>query len=839
MNDFKNNKILIIVLLFFFFIPVLLNAISGEFLLIPPGARQNGLGTAFVGIADDSGTIFYNPAGLGILEKFQATMNEYSRGMGEHFNSASLFYPFYKGGVGGDFSLLHYSFSDEFKFYQEGIAMEDFSIYSLSAGAGYGMLLNEDLSVGGSFKFIKEKIHEYSAETFGVDVGVLYQMELPLLKFGKTSEEILWSKFNKNVRLGFSLQNIGGKIRFSDAGEGDSLPVKLNAGFYLCPVNFVGVTYQFSTLFDDSFENVEESSASSFGLELFKNYYVTPRLGYHYSAMGSDLFFGAGFNINYYGLFYQLDYVYKNNKISADLGDNHIFSVSIGSSLTALKFVNLSGIGFHEEWYSLQDRFIKQKEKELVEEKKELEIKKIKTYFSEVKSVDKVSKEKDFDNRLYKIITAGFPESSILELVENEKDAELTVECKINVEGELVTARLINSLAESIVTAENSFSADYIEAEEEGEVEAIVFMKKKGKTRIIKEYAELEHEGRQNQEFRKMAEKTIRWLEVSGKELISCKVEISTKISGVNIYVNNFFEGVTDRDGKLELEVLPGTHIIIVKKDDFMQEKMIEAKSSQEMNLKFVIEEDVFYSELTVNSYPSGAKVYLNGKSAGTTPLKKERIQNGTYKLKIERKGESYEDVINIERQGFDVIKNYVFEYKTDNTKKSKKFWIPINLDEGITTEFLKEGLLIKGNSKDTVLRGSGFISKEFMVKDMEIGFEFRDVAVKDGVLVAGLIDEMGNAAFINFDGKYFAIRRIVDKNEKRFVKALDKGKLDKFSIRLKYYKDSKEIEAMVGNKVIERVKIKFHKYVRVVILIDGESPDKKVKCFAKKIWIK
>ena len=336
-----------------------------------------------------------------------------------------------------------------------------------------------------------------------------------------------------------------------------------------------------------------------------------------------------------------------------------------------------------------------------------------------------------------------------------------------------------------------------------------------------------------------MSEKIIGWLEISGKELISCKIEISTKIGGVNIYVNNFFEGVTGRNGKLELEVLPGTHIITAKKDEFTQEKMIEAKSSQKVNLKFVIEEDVFYSELIVNSYPSGAKVYLNGKSVGNTPLKKKRIQNGVYKLRIERKGKSYEDVINIERQGFDVIKNYVFEYKTDKTKKSKKFWMPVNLDEGITPEFLKEGLLIKGNTKDSSLKGSGFTSKEFLIKDMEIGFEFKDVDVKDGVLIAGLIDERGNSALINFDGKYFAVRRIINKNERRFVKALDKGKLGKFDIRLRYNKDLKEFEAMVGNKLIERVKIEFHKYVRVVVLVDGGSVDKKVKCFARKIWIK
>ncbi len=44
---------------------------SATFLLISPGARQVGMGSAFTGLCDDASLLYYNPGGLGLYDKFE------------------------------------------------------------------------------------------------------------------------------------------------------------------------------------------------------------------------------------------------------------------------------------------------------------------------------------------------------------------------------------------------------------------------------------------------------------------------------------------------------------------------------------------------------------------------------------------------------------------------------------------------------------------------------------------------------------------------------------------------------------------------------------------------
>ncbi len=158
------------------------------------GARQQGLGNAFVGISDDVSSIYYNPAGLGFLRRGEF-IADYSRlyiGLDDESNLNNGFlgvvYPlkFRKnyGAVG--IGLLNFSFS--------GVYQEN-SFY-----ISYGKKVLNKLSLGGNIKFLSESytqddytkidpVFEYgkksSLQTFGMDIGGIYNF-LPRFFYGFT-----------------------------------------------------------------------------------------------------------------------------------------------------------------------------------------------------------------------------------------------------------------------------------------------------------------------------------------------------------------------------------------------------------------------------------------------------------------------------------------------------------------------------------------------------------------------------------------------------------------------------------------------------------------------------
>ncbi len=136
-----------------------------------PGARANGMGGAFIGVADDATAAYTNPAGLTILTEPEVSV-EYK--MGEYDNTFTLFgvpnsQDFTETGSGFSFlSLVHpaekATFSiyrhelinirseDDFGGYSNNISMER-DIKTLTYGIGLGFKVADSLSLGCSIGF--------------------------------------------------------------------------------------------------------------------------------------------------------------------------------------------------------------------------------------------------------------------------------------------------------------------------------------------------------------------------------------------------------------------------------------------------------------------------------------------------------------------------------------------------------------------------------------------------------------------------------------------------------------------------------------------------------------
>ena len=140
-----------------------------------PGARSNGMGGAFIGVADDATAAYTNPAGLTILTEPEVSV-EYK--VGEYDNTFTLFGPpnsqdFTETSSGFSFLSLVYPIDkvtlsvyrhevlnikseDKFDDFSNFISMER-DINAVTYAAGIGLKITDRFSLGASVGFAQLK----------------------------------------------------------------------------------------------------------------------------------------------------------------------------------------------------------------------------------------------------------------------------------------------------------------------------------------------------------------------------------------------------------------------------------------------------------------------------------------------------------------------------------------------------------------------------------------------------------------------------------------------------------------------------------------------------------
>jgi len=183
MRGYKGRAVQGLVVLF---LAMSSGAAFGAFDRIGVGARAVGLGQAFVAIADDPNTLFYNPAGLQLIRRIGLS-SMYARlypqldDPGIHYSSLAAVFPQRLLGYLG-VGLQHLAFGN----YRETI----FSV-------GYARALPLGFSLGGTLKWLRWEAEGYQDPQTGLrdrdfsfggislDVGVLFKIQgsdLPLLR---------------------------------------------------------------------------------------------------------------------------------------------------------------------------------------------------------------------------------------------------------------------------------------------------------------------------------------------------------------------------------------------------------------------------------------------------------------------------------------------------------------------------------------------------------------------------------------------------------------------------------------------------------------------------------
>jgi long-subunit fatty acid transport protein len=285
---------------------------GAAFLKIGVGARPIGMGSTFVGIADDANAVFWNPGGLGQLtqQEINAMHTEWIANI--NYDYIGYIYPFGNNVLG--VSVVYLSTGNIEETDVTGATIGNFNAYDACAVLSYARNIASLVNLGINVKFIQQKIQDDTAKGIAIDIGQLYQSPL------------------KIVSVGLAVQNIGPKMKFVQ--ESFSLPLTVTAGVGVKVISILTLGM------DVRHQVIDKRTTLSFGTEYMPLPVLAFRAGYtaKLNKIGTDtgevagidtnlaalngLGVGIGFNLGITAI----DYAFMPY---GDLGNTHRFSLRV------------------------------------------------------------------------------------------------------------------------------------------------------------------------------------------------------------------------------------------------------------------------------------------------------------------------------------------------------------------------------------------------------------------------------------------------------------------------------------------------------------------------------
>jgi len=169
---------------------------AASFLKIGVGGRALGMGEAFTTQADDITAIFWNPAGLATFRNTQILLNHYDyiADLSFDYGAIATAIPAI-GTVGVHVCFLGMPDIERTTVQEPDGTGEMVTASSMTAGVSYARNLTDRFAIGGTAKYIQEKLWHCSASGYALDVGVLYRT------------------FFKNIMIGMSISNFGTNLQ--------------------------------------------------------------------------------------------------------------------------------------------------------------------------------------------------------------------------------------------------------------------------------------------------------------------------------------------------------------------------------------------------------------------------------------------------------------------------------------------------------------------------------------------------------------------------------------------------------------------------------------------------
>lgn len=297
----------IIYLLLICFLPVSLKAegsigTSGaDFLELGVGSRPLAMGEAFTAELNDINSLYYNPAGLATLKYPVLSIFHNELIFDSRFENVSMAQKVYGGWLAVSNSFFWVPPFEKVDI--NGNEKGEVKFYNGNFNIGYGYDL-ELFYLGGSIKYIYQKIDTLFLSSYAMDMGILKDM-------------YLYSPFDsplRNFSVGISILNIGTNAK------DDPLPRMIRFGTSYKMTKWFGLNIDItenminrSDLYDFTY-GFEESFRVNTGVEFNYLEILYLRGGWRFNDAGTYTI-GMGFNYAVKDVAFSLDASYSDNGI--------------------------------------------------------------------------------------------------------------------------------------------------------------------------------------------------------------------------------------------------------------------------------------------------------------------------------------------------------------------------------------------------------------------------------------------------------------------------------------------------------------------------------------------
>jgi len=271
------------------------------FLKLGVGARAIGLGDAYTAVAGDASSVYWNPAGIVNVENVDVTLMH-----SEWFQDIRYEY------VGGVQSFGDYAIGLGIV----GLYMDDlerrvgptaepighFGVFDFAFTGSYARRLSDHLDVGGSVKYLHEKIDEDAAKGVAFDLGGHYRVP-----------------GFEGLTAGVAVVNLGPQMKFIE--EEFNLPVMYKLGVAVdVPVESLNGRVLIAT---DAVMPAEGNTKLHFGIEYEFADMLALRFGYRTGWDNQNVSAGLGVKVRNFRLDYAVVPFYS------ELGDTHRVSLGV------------------------------------------------------------------------------------------------------------------------------------------------------------------------------------------------------------------------------------------------------------------------------------------------------------------------------------------------------------------------------------------------------------------------------------------------------------------------------------------------------------------------------
>ncbi len=152
---------------------------AASFLEIGVGAVANSMGGAFVSVANDATSLYWNVGGLANLIQYEAALVHTNWIADTRFDFAGLIIPLGEvGNLGISFTSLSMDDMPVRTVDQPEGTGENFSASDISVGVSFARKFTDRFSVGLTAKYIKQSIWHMSASAFAIDAGTTFKTDL-------------------------------------------------------------------------------------------------------------------------------------------------------------------------------------------------------------------------------------------------------------------------------------------------------------------------------------------------------------------------------------------------------------------------------------------------------------------------------------------------------------------------------------------------------------------------------------------------------------------------------------------------------------------------------------